>query len=80
MNDPFMLARAMSFAARVEKAAGTDTVKQTETAFRLALGRLPTMDEQAAVADYFAKTEGDHDRLVHLCHALLCTTEFLTLE
>jgi hypothetical protein len=80
MNNPFTLARAMGFAARVEKAAGADTAKQAETAFRLALGRLPTRDEQAAVVDYFAKTEGDRDRLVHLCHALLCTTEFLTLE
>ncbi|MDB5307907.1 MAG: Planctomycete cytochrome [Gemmataceae bacterium] len=80
LNNDFPLARAKALAVRVRTGAGDDRAKQIDTAFRLALGRLPTVGQRKAVDDYFRKTEGEADQLILLCHTILCTTEFLALE
>jgi hypothetical protein len=80
LNNEFPIARAAALAGRVRATAGADTNKQADTAFRLALGRRPTVTERQAVAAFFARTAGKDDPLVDLCHALLAVNEFTTLE
>jgi hypothetical protein len=79
LNNPFVVQRAKLFANRVGKIAGDDREKQTETAFRLAFGRLPSAEERKLVAAYFEKND-EADPLVWLCHVLYLTNEFTTLE
>ncbi len=49
LNNPFILKQAELFAARVLARAGSDTTRQIETAFVLALGRPPKPAEMDAV-------------------------------
>ena len=80
LNNPFALERARAFAERVCKIAGNDRTKQIDAAFRLALLRLPNEKERKAIAAFFEKADQDGDKLEELCHALLCATEFLTID
>lgn len=80
LNDRFVLDHAEHLAARVAKAAGSDTAKQIDHAFRIALGRPPRESEQAdcaAAFARFAKQESEEKALIPLCHTLLNTSEFL---
>jgi len=89
INNPFILKQAEKFAARVLAEAGHDELQQIESAFVLALGRLPEKAEIEAVHAFFeayktAATPGVDGKpslgLVHLCHALLNLNEFIYLE
>jgi hypothetical protein len=80
LNNPFADGRAKVFAARVRSLAGDDRDKQTETAFALALGRTPRDPERSAVARLLADAPDGTHVLVELCHALLASNEFSTLE
>jgi hypothetical protein len=53
LNDPFVHAKALVFAQRL-RATNTGEPKQIELATRLALGRLPTDDEQAEAEEFLA--------------------------
>jgi hypothetical protein len=71
MNNPFTNRLAKSFAERVKREAGDDATEQVKMAYRLALGRGPTMAERdravAAVKDGGLET---------LCWALFNSSEF----
>ena len=89
LNGSFAMKRARRFASRVRsETPGGDQATRIDRAFRLALSRSPTEEEQGlaiellrrqAVALSGAKnTNGSTGRpLEHLCHMLLNTSEFL---
>jgi hypothetical protein len=89
LNDAFMLEQADIFAQRIAALAGPVLRSQVETAFRLALGRLPTPQEfsaskvlieklaQRGVATQLAPAVAQRQALARLCHMLLCANEFL---
>jgi hypothetical protein len=70
LNDKFMLRMAEHFAGRVEKMGG-DLSRQVTTAYRLALGREPTAEENRLLHDY----ECTHG-LANMCRLILNTNEF----
>jgi hypothetical protein len=72
LNDPFVLDQADRFAQRVRKEAGTGVETQVKQAFRVALGRLPTIVE----AQGGEKLVRDHG-LALLCRVLFNTNEFV---
>jgi hypothetical protein len=74
LNDPFMVRQAEYFAERVEKMS--DNVEgQIEAAYRLAVGRRPKADEQAALAGY-ARKHG----LANACRLLFNVNEFAFID
>ena len=90
LNGQFITEQAEHFAKRVIAAAGTDELKRIELAFKLALGRDPSHDELALSRLLLAKqfqrlldqpgttpAQADEQALVHVCHMLLNTNEFL---
>lgn len=80
LNDRFVLEHAEHLASGVAEAAGSDTAKQIDLAFRIALGRPPRDSELAdcaAAFARFAKQESEEKALIQLCHTLLNTSEFL---
>jgi hypothetical protein len=79
LNNPFPLARAKAFAARVRKIVGNDPAKQLDAAFSLGLNRLPTADERKRVLDFLTKARDEGDALEYVCHLIFCTNEFTTL-
>jgi hypothetical protein len=74
LNNPFMVKQAEFFAERVKR-DNTEVEKQIESAYRLALGRLPTNLERAALAAY-ARRHG----LANACRLLLNTNEFVFVD
>jgi cytochrome c553 len=90
LNGPFVFAAAERFAERVKQSAGADESKRIETAFRLALGRLPGPEEAAAGLELLARQAAAYQNqngtpldqaadaaLANLCQMLLNTNEFL---
>ncbi len=72
MNDTATLDVAKALAVRA---------KSPEAAFMLALGRKPTTEEQATVAEFVAAHKGTPaDALADLCHSLLNLNEFLYVD
>jgi hypothetical protein len=80
LNNPFPAERAKAFAERVRKLAGDEHARQVDVAFALALARKPKDKELEAVTKLFLNAPEEAEALVTLCHALLCTNEFTTLE
>ena len=72
-NNGFMLTMASHLAERVSSAGGP--AEQVSAAFRLALGRGPTADEQSALADH-ARTFG----LPNACRVILNLNEFVFVD
>ncbi len=70
LNDKFMLRMAEHFAARVAKMC-RDPSAQLAFAYRLALGRDPTMEERQVLVDYLRR-----HGLTNTCRLLLNTNEF----
>ena len=89
LNDRFLLEQAEHLAARVSGAAGSDSAKQIELAFRITLGRPPRDAEQAASVEFFRRQLQHYSdeklpadqaalkSLTQVCHTLLNTSEFL---
>ncbi len=83
LNSGFSMARAKSFAERVRDKAGDDVNEQITVAYRLALGRSPTLAEQTIVRRFFeretALPSGDAPAtsLVLFCQTLCNSNEFL---
>jgi hypothetical protein len=90
LNDDFVVTYAGFFAERVAADPHVTSLEQRiDAAFRIALGRCP--DKQEAIwcaeickhhSDYYrqaggSEAEAQHRALVHLCHMLLSTNEFL---
>jgi hypothetical protein len=81
LNDPIILGFARSFAARVEKEAGTDPAKIVDRAFVIALSRPPTAAERTAMVGFLTEHKGTSDEAItDLCHALLNLNEFLYVD
>ena len=92
LNNAFVAEQAKHFAKRVEGMAGLKGEEAVRTAFRLALARPPSaaeneicvklLDNEAAAYRETGRSPDDSDRqaLVHMCHTLLNTSEFLYLE
>ncbi|MBI3862510.1 MAG: DUF1553 domain-containing protein [Planctomycetia bacterium] len=89
LNGEWLWEQAEQFASRLERPAQASPADRVARAFQLALGRLPGADElrescafldrqQAAYRQQEQSAEkADHRALVHLCHTLLNTSEFL---
>ncbi|MFM7070709.1 MAG: DUF1553 domain-containing protein [Planctomycetota bacterium] len=75
LNNGFMVAQAAHFADRVRREAGDEPLAQVDLSVRLALGRLPTADERAALAD-FLRAEG----LANVCRVLINLNEFAFVD
>jgi len=74
LNDPFMVRQAEYFAGRVRQ-AGDDPARQVEAAYRLALGRPPTLGEREKLAGH-ARRHG----LAGACRLLFNTNEFVFVD
>jgi hypothetical protein len=83
MNAPFVEEAAETLADRLE-AGRALTADRIEEAFRLVLARDPHDDESARATRFVMELEVNgmnaRDALVRLCHALLSTNEFVTME
>lgn len=84
MNDAFLFEQAEAFADRVLHEAGDSPPATTDTAFRLAFGRLPNAAEKGWCAEFLSRQatlypngDGPRKSLADLCHTLLGTSEFL---
>lgn len=89
LNGSFAMKRARRFASRVRsETPGGDQATRIDRAFRLALSRSPTEEEQGLAIELLRRqavelsgaknTNGSTGRpLEHLCHMLLNTSEFL---
>lgn len=82
LNSDFSLSRAKTLAERVQAQAGSDRGRQVDTAYRLALQRLPAEAERTLARRFFASFEGEDSlsALVHYCQVLLNTNEFVYLD
>ena len=81
LNDRIVLGVAKTFAARAMKEAGTDAEALTDRIFVLALSRLPTSEERAAVQTYLTKRGGvTTETVTDLCHVVLNLNEFLYVD
>jgi len=74
LNNTLALAMAKHFAARVEKLAADDAGR-IATAFRLALGRVPSAREREALSMYL-KEHG----LANTCRVILNLNEFVFVD
>ncbi len=70
LNDPFMVRMSEHFAGRVAAAGSVE--KQVRLAYHLALGRDPTDEETARLADYAAR-----HGMANACRVLLNCNEFM---
>jgi hypothetical protein len=79
-NGQFVNRQAEQFAERLAREAGDDPARQIELAFRLALARLPTARELAAMLAFLDRETASTDRpraLVQLCRVILNLNEFV---
>jgi hypothetical protein len=74
LNDPFLLKQSEFFAQRLQKISA-DLADQVNTAYRLALGRMPTSEELTALISY-AQRHG----LPNACRVLFNTNEFVFID
>lgn len=78
MNNAFVARQAEALAERIEKAPRE---KQIEMAYKIVFGRLPTASErQLGRAFLDQPTASSMTPLASYCQALLCTTEFQTID
>ena len=75
-NDAFVHAMAAAFAARLLDDAALPAAQRLAQAYRLAIARPPTADEQAACDAFLAAAADERQGWTDLLHALLNTTEF----
>ena len=94
LNDKFVRARALEFAERVSKAAGTESEAQVRLAWRLALGRDPSKGELQSGAAFInaqarqrSTREPDHSKtdpqmlaLADFCQAIFALNEFIYVD
>jgi len=87
MNSPFVRQQAEKLAARVRPQAGNSQTA-LDSAYRIALGRLPVPAERERMQDFLqrqAKSYGTSPRandqaLMDLCQLLLCLNEFVYID
>ncbi len=83
LNSPFVLDRAASFAARLNRECDTNE-QQIRQAFLLCYNREPDQAEMERSIQFLsvenAETDTVSTRLVSFCQALMCTAEFRNLD
>jgi len=79
LNSEFTNTEAKYFAGRVMKLAGNDAERQIDEAFRLALGRAPTVEETGKARALFVHSDA-RDALTRLAVVLFNLNEFIYLE
>ncbi|HYP13891.1 MAG TPA: DUF1549 and DUF1553 domain-containing protein, partial [Bryobacteraceae bacterium] len=72
MNSEFTAAQAEQFAGRIRKVAGENQELAVDTAWRLALGRLPSPQERQTALDYLRRNS-----LPRLCLMVFNMSEFI---
>jgi hypothetical protein len=84
LNEKLILDEARTFAKRVLKEAGDEPAAVIERAFRLALGRPPSDEEQSALRAFLEKqapiSGGFEGAVTDLCHALMNVNEFVYVD
>jgi hypothetical protein len=83
LNEKLILDEAKKFANRVMKESDKNQAAVIGQAFRLALGRLPSEEEQSTARAFLEKHSalGDLEGAVaDLCHALLNVNEFVYVD
>ncbi|MCH2183792.1 MAG: DUF1553 domain-containing protein [Mariniblastus sp.] len=89
LNNETIYQLMLAFADRVSRDAGADRTRQIDRIYQLALGRLPTPEENQLAAETlnqlqaeWGKTEADPDReaLANLCHVLVNSAEFIYID
>ncbi len=89
LNDEFVRARALDFARRLRREAGLDQVSTITHAYRLALGRRPTVSERTMAARFLdsqmsarRSREGDAALLAtaDFCQVLFGLNEFVYVD
>lgn len=79
LNSPFVLARAASFADRLESAGPASA--QVREAYRTLFGREPGRTEAAAAREFLESTpEGEFSPLAQLAQILFASNEFLYVD
>jgi mono/diheme cytochrome c family protein len=73
MNNNFVLVQSKKFAERLRAEAGTDTTKQIDLAFLLAVGRPPSQSERTSSVAFL---NGRPERLAEFCQAMFNLNEF----
>ena len=82
VNDPLIRTQSKRFAERVA-AEAKDPAAQVRLACRLALGRLPTADEEAMLVRFLTDAGPGRDgkaALADLCQAIFMLNDFVTIE
>jgi hypothetical protein len=88
LNSEFARGRSKAFAARLARAAGSDTLKRLDLAFRLACGRPPSSEERTLCETFLAKQlalfakekEANSRAWTDLCQMLFASNAFLYVE
>lgn len=88
LNSDFARRRSENFAVRVLKEPGSDQDRRIELAFRLAMGRIPKIEERNAAMeflnsqrDYYAgKASPEKSAWIDFCQMLMASNSFLYLE
>lgn len=89
LNNETIYQLMLAFADRVSRDAGADRTRQIDRIYQLALGRLPTPEENQLATETlnrlqaeWGKTEADPDReaLANLCHVLVNSAEFIYID
>lgn len=81
LNGPIVAGIARNFGDRVLKDAGANPDKAIDRAFALALGRLPTTEERAAMGGFLKQHKGSFaEAVTDLCHSVLNLNEFLYVD
>lgn len=80
MNGDFVNEEAEHFAARIERASGSDMNERVSLAFQIALGREPSEPERSRMVALVESSNSTHDGLISLCRVLLNTNEFIYVD
>ena len=94
MNDKFVRARALDFAQRVGKEAGSEPGAQVRFAWRLALGREPSLEEEGSGTAFISaqiqqrstrepdkpKTDLQKLALADFCQTIFALNEFIYVD
>jgi len=91
LNNATIYGLAGDFAARLLKEAGSDTRRQIETAYWMALSRPPSAEEMRAASDDLTKLKqeavkdakgaiAEHEALTAFCHTIFNSAAFLYVD
>jgi len=81
INGPWMISRAKAFSRRINEDSSATLEQKIATAYALAFGRPPTVNESADALKFLQTNPAkSDDALADLCHVLLNSNEFLYVD